>query len=54
MGGRPATVVYSAASPGFTGLYQVAVTVPTGVTGQVPLQLQMGAATSNTVTIPVQ
>jgi uncharacterized protein (TIGR03437 family) len=54
MGGQPATVVYSAASPGFTGLYQVAVTVPTGVTGQVPLQLQMGAATSNTVTIPVQ
>jgi uncharacterized protein (TIGR03437 family) len=54
IGGRPATVVYSAASPGFTGLYQVAVTVPSGVTGQSPLQLQMGNATSNTVTIPVQ
>jgi uncharacterized protein (TIGR03437 family) len=54
IGGRPATVVYSAASPGFTGLYQVAVTVPAGVTGSVPLELQMGGATSNTVTIPVQ
>ena len=54
IGGRPATVVYSTASPGFTGLYQVAVTVPVGVTGSVPLQLQMGGATSNTVTIPVQ
>jgi uncharacterized protein (TIGR03437 family) len=54
LGGRAATVIYSAASPGFTGLYQVAVTVPTGVTGQVPLQLQMGTAISNTVNIPVQ
>ena len=54
IGGRPAAVVYSAASPGFTGLYQVAVTVPTGVTGSVPLQLQMGGASSNAVTIPVQ
>jgi uncharacterized protein (TIGR03437 family) len=53
-GGRSATVVYSAASPGFTGLYQVAVTVPGGVTGPVPLQLQMGDATSNIVTISVQ
>jgi uncharacterized protein (TIGR03437 family) len=54
IGGRAATVVYSAASPGFTGLYQVAVTVPAGVTGSLPLQLQMGGATSNAVTIPVQ
>jgi uncharacterized protein (TIGR03437 family) len=54
IGGRPATVVYSVASPGFTGLYQVAVTVPSGGTGQLPLQLQMGTATSNTVTISVQ
>jgi uncharacterized protein (TIGR03437 family) len=52
--GRPATVVYSAASPGFTGLYQVAVTVPTGVSGSVPLQLQMATATSNPISIPVQ
>jgi uncharacterized protein (TIGR03437 family) len=54
IGGHNATVVYSAASPGFTGLYQVAVTVPSGISGQVPLQLQMGTATSNTVSISVQ
>jgi uncharacterized protein (TIGR03437 family) len=54
IGGRDAPVVYSAASPGFTGLYQVAVTVPAGVNGAVPLQLQMGTATSNIVSIPVQ
>ena len=54
IGGSPAAVAYSVASPGFTGLYQIAVTVPTGVTGAVPLQIQMGPAASNTVTIPVQ
>jgi uncharacterized protein (TIGR03437 family) len=54
IGGAPATVTYSIASPGFTGLYQVAVAVPSGVHGNVPLQLQMGTAASNTVTIPVQ
>jgi uncharacterized protein (TIGR03437 family) len=54
LGGRPATVVYSIVSPGFTGLYQVAVTVPSGVTGAANLQLQMGAVSSNSVTINVQ
>ncbi|MBS1860005.1 MAG: CHRD domain-containing protein [Acidobacteria bacterium] len=54
IGGRAATVVYSIASPGFTGLYQVAVTVPAGVSGASPLELTMGAAVSNTVTIDVQ
>jgi len=54
IGGRPATVVYSIASPGFTGLYQIAVTVPSGVTGSVPLQLQMGTVGSNAVNINVQ
>jgi uncharacterized protein (TIGR03437 family) len=54
LGGRPATVVYSIVSPGFTGLYQVAVTVPTGVTGPAILQLQMGTVSSNQVTINVQ
>jgi uncharacterized protein (TIGR03437 family) len=54
IGGKPATVVYSIASPGFAGLYQVAVTVPAGVTGTVNLQISAGAAASNSVTIPVQ
>ena len=54
IGGRAANVIYSAASPGFTGLYQVAMTVPAGVSGTVPLQLQMGNAASNVVSISVQ
>ena len=54
IGGKLAPVVYSIASPGFAGLYQVAVTVPAGVTGSVALQLTAGRASSNAVTIPVQ
>jgi uncharacterized protein (TIGR03437 family) len=54
IGGKPAAVVYSIASPGFAGLYQVAVTVPSGVTGNVALVITGGAAASNSVTIPVQ
>jgi uncharacterized protein (TIGR03437 family) len=54
IGGKPASVVYSIAAPQFAGLYQVAVTVPAGVTGSVPLAIQQGAAVSNSVNIPVQ
>jgi uncharacterized protein (TIGR03437 family) len=54
IGGTSAAVAYSIASPGFTGLYQVAVTVPDGVHGNVPLEIRMGATASNTVSIPVQ
>jgi uncharacterized protein (TIGR03437 family) len=54
IGGKPATVVYSIASPGFAGLYQVAVTVPAGLTGSMALQITAGAASSNAVPIPVQ
>lgn len=51
MGGKGATVVYSIASPSFPGLYQVAVTVPAGLTGAVPLVLQQFGANSNSVNI---
>ncbi len=54
IGGQNAPVVYSIASPGFAGLYQVAVTVPTGVSGSVPVILKAGTGTSNTVNIPVK
>jgi uncharacterized protein (TIGR03437 family) len=54
IGGKPANVVYSIAAPQFAGLYQVAVTVPAGVTGSVPLVLQQGAAVSNSVNITVE
>jgi uncharacterized protein (TIGR03437 family) len=54
VGGKSASVAYSIASPGFAGLYQVAFTVPAGVSGNVALQISMGGASSNSVTIPVQ
>jgi uncharacterized protein (TIGR03437 family) len=54
IGGKSAGVIYSIASPQFAGLYQVAVSVPSGVTGTVPLVLQQGGVNSNAVTIPVQ
>ena len=52
--GQPATVVYSIASPGFAGLYQVAITVPSGLAGDAPIVLRQGGVNSNSVTIPVQ
>jgi uncharacterized protein (TIGR03437 family) len=54
IGGKPATVVYSIAAPQFAGLYQVAVTVPAGVPGSVPVVIQQGNGVSNTVNIAVQ
>jgi uncharacterized protein (TIGR03437 family) len=54
IGGKAAPVVYSIASPGFAGLYQVAVTVPSGVSGAVALQILAGTAASNAVPISVQ
>ncbi|HWB84582.1 MAG TPA: CHRD domain-containing protein [Bryobacteraceae bacterium] len=54
MGGKDAPVIYSIASPFYAGLYQVAVTVPTGLTGNVATVLTQGSASSNSVNIPVQ
>jgi len=54
LGGKDATVVYSIASPGFVGLYQVAVTVPSGAAGDSALVLTQGGTKSNKITIPVQ
>jgi uncharacterized protein (TIGR03437 family) len=54
IGGQPATVIYSIASPAFVGLYQTAVMVPTGVTGTVPVVLMVGTVKSNTVNMVVQ
>ena len=54
VGGKPASVIYSIASPGFPGLYQVALTVPAGLTGTVPLLINQGQATSNTVNIALK
>ncbi|MEO8598042.1 MAG: CHRD domain-containing protein [Candidatus Solibacter sp.] len=54
IGGKDAAVAYAIASPGFAGLYQVAITVPSGVTGSSPIVLTQGGVKSNSVAIPVQ
>jgi uncharacterized protein (TIGR03437 family) len=54
IGGQPATIVYSIASPGFAGLYQTAVATPEGIHGTVPLVLKANAAASNTVNVTVK
>ena len=54
IGGKPATVTYAMASPGFAGLYQVALTVPAGVTGSSPIVLTQGTVNSNAASISVQ
>jgi uncharacterized protein (TIGR03437 family) len=56
IGGVGAVVTYSGLAPGFAGLYQVNVLVPTSINpgSAVPVVLSMGAVPSNTVTIAVQ
>jgi len=55
VGGQNAGVTYSVASPGYAGLYQTAITIPSGVSGaSVPVVLTIGGAKSNTVNIPIQ
>lgn len=53
--GIPAQVTFSGLAPCCVGLYQVNVQVPAGVpSGSQLLQITIGAAPSNTVTLPVQ
>jgi len=55
IGGAAAPVTYSIASPGFAGLYQIAVTVPPGVSGNaMPVVVTAGGVKSNSLAIPVQ
>jgi uncharacterized protein (TIGR03437 family) len=54
IGGQNAPVAYSIGSPGFVGLYQTAVTVPSGVTGVAKVVLSSGTTASNSVNISVQ
>jgi uncharacterized protein (TIGR03437 family) len=56
IGGVNAPVLFAGPTPGFTGLYQVNATVPTGIAPnqQAPLVLSQGVHNSATVTIPVQ
>lgn len=53
-GGQPGTVWFAGLAPGYTGLYQINVQVPTGVSGQVPLTLTAAGRAANTLTIAVR
>ncbi|MDQ6676241.1 MAG: alpha/beta hydrolase fold domain-containing protein [Acidobacteriota bacterium] len=46
IGGQTASPVYSVAAPGFAGLSQIAIRVPNGLAGTVPVTLQSGATVS--------
>jgi len=54
IGGVNAPVAYSIASPSFAGLYQIAVTVPNGISGNMPLVVTSAGVGSNTVNLSVQ
>jgi uncharacterized protein (TIGR03437 family) len=56
IGGQPAVVHYAGLTPGFVGLYQVNVQIPSGVTpgSAVPLVLSQDSVPSNTVTLAVR
>ena len=56
VGGKAATVQFAGLTPGFVGLYQVNVQIPTGVTPgfAVPLVLMQNGVPSNTVTLAVR
>ena len=56
IGGQPAHVFFSGLTPGSVGLYQINVSVPSGVTpgNQVPVVITIDGQTSPTVTIAVR
>jgi len=56
IGGQPATVSFAGLAPGWVGLYQVNVQVPSGVTpgSAVPVVITQNGISSNTVTIAVR
>jgi uncharacterized protein (TIGR03437 family) len=54
IGGMSAPVIYSLASPGIAGVYQVAFTVPAGVSGSSALVVKTAAASSNSVNVALK
>jgi uncharacterized protein (TIGR03437 family) len=56
VGGMPAVVSFSGLAPGFVGLYQVNVQVPSSAASgdAVPVIVTIGTAISNTVTMAIQ
>jgi uncharacterized protein (TIGR03437 family) len=53
IGGQSATVQYAGIAPGYAGLDQVNVVVPNLTPGDYPVQISVGAATSNSATVSV-
>jgi uncharacterized protein (TIGR03437 family) len=54
IGSSPATVAFAGLTPGFVGLVQVNITVPSNLqTGSYPLTITIGSETSNSATISV-
>jgi uncharacterized protein (TIGR03437 family) len=54
IGGQQAQVGFSGLAPGFPGLYQINVTVPSGLTGNQQVTVSIGGQTSPAVVLPVQ
>ncbi len=56
IGELSAEVLFSGLAPGFAGLYQVNARVPAAISPgpAVPLQIQIGGRTSNTVTVGIR
>jgi len=54
IGGMPAQVQFSGLSPGFVGLLQLNITVPSGLTtGSYPMVVKIGGQTSNSATVSI-
>jgi uncharacterized protein (TIGR03437 family) len=53
---RPGTVLFSGLAPGFPGLYQINVTLPTGLpfSGPLPLAIQTATAHHDQIDIVVR
>jgi len=55
IGGQPASVSFSGLAPGFAGLYQINVTVPSGLSpGTYPISVSIGGRTSKPSGVTVQ
>jgi uncharacterized protein (TIGR03437 family) len=55
IGGQPANVEFAGLAPGFAGLYQLNVQVPTNISaGSQPVVVSIGGADAPTVNLPVQ